>query len=113
MEGPGGYQLVGRTTQVWNRFRRAGLFAEHPWALRFFDQIEWYPVSAEELLDLRAETEAGGGRAGGGRGVSSPRWSGPGAAPRSCSTCGPRPGGGAGRWTWPTAGSTTASTRGS
>ncbi len=61
MEGPGGYQFVGRTTQVWNRFRRAGLFAEHPWALRFFDRIEWYPVSAEELLDLRAETEAGRG----------------------------------------------------
>ena len=61
MEGPGGYQFVGRTTQVWNRFRRAGLFAEHPWALRFFDQIEWYPVSAEELLDLRADTEAGRG----------------------------------------------------
>jgi urea carboxylase len=62
MEGPGGYQFVGRTTQVWNRFRRAGLFAERPWALRFFDQIEWYPVSAEELLDLRAETEAGRGQ---------------------------------------------------
>ncbi len=59
MEGPGGYQFVGRTIQVWSRFRRAGLFARHPWALRFFDQIEWYPVSAEELLDLRAETEAG------------------------------------------------------
>jgi urea carboxylase len=62
MEGPGGYQFVGRTTQVWNRFRRAGLFAEQPWGLRFFDQIEWYPVSAEELLDLRAETEAGRGQ---------------------------------------------------
>jgi urea carboxylase len=62
MEGPGGYQFVGRTTQVWNRFRRAGLFAEQPWALRFFDQIEWYPVSAEELLDLRADTEAGRGQ---------------------------------------------------
>jgi urea carboxylase len=61
MEGPGGYQFVGRTTQVWNRFRRAGLFAEQPWALRFFDQVEWYPVSADELLDLRAETEAGRG----------------------------------------------------
>jgi len=61
MEGPGGYQFVGRTTQVWNRFRRTGLFAEQPWALRFFDQVEWYPVSAEELLDLRAETEAGRG----------------------------------------------------
>jgi len=63
MEGPGGYQFVGRTVQVWNRFRRSGLFAEQPWALRFFDQIEWYPVSAEELLDLRAETDAGRGHA--------------------------------------------------
>ncbi|HEX6523378.1 MAG TPA: urea carboxylase [Streptosporangiaceae bacterium] len=63
MEGPGGYQFVGRTIQVWNRFRRAGLFAEQPWSLRFFDQIEWYPVSAEELLDLRAETDAGRGLA--------------------------------------------------
>ncbi|WP_286954797.1 MULTISPECIES: urea carboxylase [Corynebacterium] len=61
MEGPGGYQFVGRTTQVWNRFRSGGLFADAPWALRFFDRIEWYPVSAEELLRLRAETEAGRG----------------------------------------------------
>src|SRR6202008_3893799 len=59
MEGPGGYQCVGRTTQVWNRFQRSGLFQENPWALRFFDRIEWYPVSAEELLELRAETDAG------------------------------------------------------
>jgi urea carboxylase len=62
MEGPGGYQFVGRTTQVWNRFRKAGLFAEQPWSLRFFDQIEWYPVSAEELLELREETDAGRGQ---------------------------------------------------
>ncbi|GAA4350759.1 urea carboxylase [Microbacterium rhizosphaerae] len=61
MEGPGGYQFVGRTVQIWNRFRRGGLFTEHPWALRFFDRIEWYPVSAEELLELRAETDAGRG----------------------------------------------------
>jgi urea carboxylase len=47
---------------VWNRFRRAGLFAEQPWALRCFDRIEWYPVSADELLDLRADTEAGRGQ---------------------------------------------------
>ncbi|MCU1405442.1 MAG: uca [Glaciihabitans sp.] len=61
MEGPGGYQFVGRTVQVWNRFRRGGLFADNPWALRFFDRIEWYPVGAEELLELRAETDAGRG----------------------------------------------------
>jgi urea carboxylase len=62
MEGPGGYQFVGRTVQVWNRFRRTGLFADQPWSLRFFDQIEWYPVSAAELLDLRADTDAGRGQ---------------------------------------------------
>jgi urea carboxylase len=61
MEGPGGYQFVGRTVQVWNRFRRAGLFAGQPWSLRFFDQIEWYPVGADELLDLRAQIDAGRG----------------------------------------------------
>jgi urea carboxylase len=59
MEGPGGYQFVGRTVQIWNRFRKGGLFRENPWALRFFDRIEWYPVTAEELLELRAETDAG------------------------------------------------------
>lgn len=61
MEGPGGYQFVGRTTQMWNRYRKGGLFQENPWALRFFDRIEWYPVSPEELLKLRAETDAGRG----------------------------------------------------
>jgi urea carboxylase len=59
MEGPGGYQFVGRTVQIWNRFRRGGLFTDNPWALRFFDRIEWYPVTADELLELRAETDAG------------------------------------------------------
>ncbi|MGW0512609.1 urea carboxylase [Streptomyces olivaceoviridis] len=61
MEGPGGYQFVGRTVQIWNRFRTGGLFQDSPWALRFFDRIEWYPVTAEELLELRAETDAGRG----------------------------------------------------
>jgi len=59
MEGPGGYQFVGRTVQIWNRFRTGGLFRDNPWALRFFDRIEWYPVTADELLELRAETDAG------------------------------------------------------
>jgi urea carboxylase len=52
MEGPGGYQFVGRTVQVWNRFRRTKDFSE-PWLLRFFDQIRFYPVSAAELLRNR------------------------------------------------------------
>jgi urea carboxylase len=60
MEGPGGYQFVGRTVQVWSRFRSGGLFEPgSPWLLRFFDQIRWYPVGADELLDLRADLAAG------------------------------------------------------
>jgi urea carboxylase len=61
MEGPGGYQLVGRTVQVWNTHRSTKTFAPGtPWALRFFDQIRFYPVSAEELLDLRSLIPHGG-----------------------------------------------------
>jgi urea carboxylase len=57
MEGPGGYQFVGRTVQVWSRFRP---FADgHPYLLRFFDRVVWHPVGAEELLDLRADMAAG------------------------------------------------------
>ncbi|MDP9141106.1 MAG: 5-oxoprolinase/urea amidolyase family protein, partial [Pseudomonadota bacterium] len=53
MEGPGGYQLFGRTLQMWNRWRKTPEFVQ-PWLLRFFDQIRFYPVSEEELLDARA-----------------------------------------------------------
>nr|WP_225955031.1 urea carboxylase [Kibdelosporangium phytohabitans] len=60
MEGPGGYQFVGRTVQVWSGWQQRGSFEPgSPWLLRFFDRISWYPVSAEELLDLRAATAAG------------------------------------------------------
>jgi urea carboxylase len=59
MEGPGGYQFVGRTTQVWSRFSTAGPFARAPNLLRHFDRISWYPVEADELLELRAEMAAG------------------------------------------------------
>jgi urea carboxylase len=62
MEGPGGYQFVGRTTQVWSRYRHTSPFEpEKPWLLRFFDRISWYPVTATELLDLRADVAAGRG----------------------------------------------------
>ena len=54
MEGPGGYQFVGRTVQMWNTWRSTPEFAPgSPWLLRFFDQIRFYPVSAEELLEIR------------------------------------------------------------
>ncbi|HTJ94322.1 MAG TPA: urea carboxylase [Pararobbsia sp.] len=60
MEGPGGYQFVGRTVQMWNRYRTTREFeAGKPWLLRFFDQIRFYPVSEAELLDLRADFVAG------------------------------------------------------
>lgn len=52
MEGPGGYQLFGRTLQMWNRYRQTPAF-QKPWLLRFFDQIRFYPVSTEELEDIR------------------------------------------------------------
>lgn len=56
MEGPGGYQLFGRTVPVWNRFHTTEDFEPgKPWLLRFFDQIRFYPVSAEELLKLRED----------------------------------------------------------
>jgi len=64
MEGPGGYQFVGRTTQVWNHCHPRGgrsFEPETPWLLRYFDRISFYPVSAEELLHLRAEMAAGRG----------------------------------------------------
>ncbi|WP_073604455.1 urea carboxylase [Vibrio aerogenes] len=58
MEGPGGYQFVGRTLQMWNRYRQTSCF-EKPWLLRFFDQIRFYPVSAEELLEIRKQHPRG------------------------------------------------------
>ncbi|MPM23542.1 D-alanine--D-alanine ligase [bioreactor metagenome] len=59
MEGPGGYQFVGRTLQMWNRYRDVAAFDGKPWLLRFFDQIRFYPVSAEELLRIRADFPLG------------------------------------------------------
>jgi urea carboxylase len=56
MEGPGGYQFVGRTIQMYNRYRRTKRFTEdQPWLLRFFDQLRFYPVSPEQLLDHRRD----------------------------------------------------------
>src|SRR5258708_9834317 len=46
MEGPAGYQFVGRTLQMWNTFH-----ASPPWLLRFFDQIRLYEVTAQRSLE--------------------------------------------------------------
>jgi urea carboxylase len=58
MEWPGGYQFVGRTIQMWNRWHKTEDFAQ-PWLLRHFDQIRFYPVEAGELLKLREQFPAG------------------------------------------------------
>ncbi len=56
MEGPGGYAAVRphhsglRTAGA----RRAVFEPGHPWLLRFFDKIRFFPVDADELLDARA-----------------------------------------------------------
>jgi urea carboxylase len=56
MEGPGGYQFVGRTIQMWNRHRTTEFFKPNtPWLLRFFDQIKFYEVSESELKTAREE----------------------------------------------------------
>ncbi|QWB06435.1 5-oxoprolinase/urea amidolyase family protein [Pseudomonas syringae] len=59
MEGPGGYQFVGRTLQMWNRYRDVAAFEGKPWLLRFFDQIRFYPVSADELVRIRRDFPLG------------------------------------------------------
>ena len=60
MEGPGGYQFVGRTVQMWNTYRSTAEFEPgKPWLLRFFDQIRFFPVTAAELLDMRRDFPLG------------------------------------------------------
>ncbi|HTX24065.1 MAG TPA: urea carboxylase [Steroidobacteraceae bacterium] len=56
LEGPGGYQLFGRTVQVWNSYRQTQAFGDHkPWLLRFFDQIRFFPVTHAELSAWRRD----------------------------------------------------------
>ena len=41
---------------MWNRWNQTKDFKDSkPWLLRFFDQIRFYPVSADELLQMRAD----------------------------------------------------------
>ncbi|MCA6285733.1 MAG: carboxyltransferase domain-containing protein, partial [Phenylobacterium sp.] len=60
MEGPGGYQLFGRTIQVWNTWRQTDAFTEgKPWLLRFFDRVKFFPVSHEALTEARRDFPLG------------------------------------------------------
>jgi len=58
MEGPGGYQFVGRTLQMWNRYRDTDAF-EQPWLLRFFDQLRFFEVSTDEMAKIRNDFPVG------------------------------------------------------
>ena len=46
MESPGGYQLIGRTLQIFNKLDPNN----KPWLLNMFDQIRFYPVTSKELI---------------------------------------------------------------
>ena len=60
MEGPGGYQLFGRTLQVWNTHRQTDWFTGgKPWLLRFFDQVRFFPVTHDELTRIRRDFPLG------------------------------------------------------
>jgi urea carboxylase len=59
MDSPGGYQLVGRTVPIWNKFLHNEQFGAEPWLLRFFDRLRFYPVSETELEQFRAGFRAG------------------------------------------------------
>ena len=60
MDSPGGYQLVGRTLPIWNKFLKNKTFINgEPWLLKFFDQVRFYLVSEEELDKLRDEFREG------------------------------------------------------
>ncbi|MAP26503.1 MULTISPECIES: urea carboxylase [unclassified Methylophaga] len=58
MEGPGGYQFIGRTLQMWNRYLKTTEFTK-PWLLRFFDQIKFYEVTHDELVQIRRDFPQG------------------------------------------------------
>jgi urea carboxylase len=53
MEGPGGYQLVGRTVPIWHAAD------DPPWRLRHFDQLRFHLVEESELEELRSASDAG------------------------------------------------------
>jgi urea carboxylase len=60
MDSPGGYQLVGRTLPIWNKFLKNPQFEPNkPWLLRFFDQISFYPVTEEALAQERESFREG------------------------------------------------------
>lgn len=58
-QSPGGYQLVGRTSPIWNPSQTGENFKEAPWLLRPFDRIQFYRVTEEKLEQIRTDVKAG------------------------------------------------------
>jgi len=58
MEGPGGYQLLGRTVPVW-RYDPDAAAGTPPWLLRPFDILRFRPVTPGELLRQREDIAFG------------------------------------------------------
>lgn len=56
---PGGYQLVGRTITAWDKLVIGDHPIGHPWLLSPFDQIEFYPVTEEELEVITEDNDNG------------------------------------------------------
>ncbi|CAA9485430.1 MAG: Urea carboxylase [uncultured Solirubrobacteraceae bacterium] len=56
VEGPGGYQLVGRTVPIWSRAPNAG---DEPWVLRHFDELRFELVAEDDLETMREASDAG------------------------------------------------------
>ncbi len=53
VEGPGGYQLIGRTAPIWHTGETP------PWRLRHFDQLRFELVGEQELEEIRTLSENG------------------------------------------------------
>ena len=57
MDSPGGYQLVGRTIPIWNRWAGG---RDNAWMFEIFDRIRFYEVE-EKVLDEAREAGTGDG----------------------------------------------------
>lgn len=55
MDSPGGYQLIGRTLPIWNKFKKNKQFGDKQWFLQFFDQIKFFEVNEAELDQWRLD----------------------------------------------------------
>lgn len=64
MDSPGGYQLTGRTLPIWDNYgsipeKIRGAPKDVPWLLRFFDRVKFFPVTDDELEELRSNYRKG------------------------------------------------------